>query len=118
MATKAKVMFSDFSAIVSRRLLLVLTLLTVSHGVQAIPPPPPTNVRSILTPAEIVFTWDPAPGAAYYRVLHADSSRRWIPLAQLTGTQVRDPDFPSLPCYYEIHAFNADGEVAPSVNYI
>src|SRR5216110_1597986 len=80
--------------------------LLVIFGLHASPPPSPTNVRSIVLPAEVLVAWDASPDAAYYAVKRGEIDRRWVPLdSHLVTPRVRDTDFHALPCYYEITVF-------------
>ena len=82
----------------------------------------PSNVRAFMLPAEaveILLAWDASPGATYYRVYRAEADRRWRPIASnIREPRFRDTDFlswPSSPCYYQVVAVSAAGEMAASV---
>jgi hypothetical protein len=71
-------------------------------------------LRSQLLPAEVILSWDPSAGAAYYRVRRAKLDRRWAPVTQVLGTRLRDGDFYQLPTYYQVIAYNEAGEAGPA----
>jgi len=71
----------------------------------------PTNVVARVLPAEIVFTWDPVPGADYYQVLRGGPDKRWVPLPTTTNTVCHEGDFTVLPSFYQILAYTAGGEL-------
>jgi hypothetical protein len=84
-------------------------LLTVNST--ATPPPVPSNIKSVVLPAEVLLRWDPSPGADYYRVYLGGPDRRWIPLPDhLREPTFRDTDFTELPSWYQIGAYNNAGE--------
>ena len=82
------------------------------------PPAAPTNVRAIILPAEILFTWDESPGADYYKVYRGGPTRRWVPLSPVTEPRFRDTDFVPLPGYYQISAYNNAGEVSATAPFM
>src|SRR4051812_33169414 len=82
-------------------LLIACSLLLGPRPARAEAPPAPTNFQARITPSEVLLTWDPSPGADYYRIHRATSDRRWVLLPQhLTIPRLRDADFPVLPGYY------------------
>jgi hypothetical protein len=88
------------------------TALFLVTPLEAAPPAQPTNIRAIVLPAEMLFTWDASPGADYYRVDRGGPDRRWVPLPPVTEPRLRDTDFSLLPSYYAIGAYNNAGETA------
>jgi hypothetical protein len=82
-------------------------------------PPAPGNLRATFLPAEVLLSWDGSADVAYYRIYRADLDRRWMPIADHVAVpRYRDGDFRSLPCYYQISAFNAAGESATSPEFL
>ncbi len=63
-------------------------------------------------------TWSAVPGAAGYKVLRSFSaSGPFVQIAQVTSTVYDDPDpalAPGVPVFYQVSAFNAGGESAPT----
>src|SRR5437016_12530776 len=93
-------------------LFLAWSLLLPVLRLPAAPPPTVPNVRAIVLPAEVLLTWEGAPDAAYYGIYRADLDRRWMPIAKpVLAPRYRDTDFRTLPCYYQVAAFNAAGEL-------
>src|SRR5437764_1152940 len=100
-------------------LLLGYGALLFSSVLQASPPSVPANVRVIFLPAEVLLSWDGSPDAAYYGVYRAELDRRWMPIAdRVTVSRFRDTEFRSLPCYYQIKAVNAAGEIAVTPEFL
>src|SRR5260221_1375662 len=74
--------------------------------------PPLTSMRAIALPAEVLLSWDEWPDAAFYGVYRANLDRRWGPIAKnVLVPRYRDTDFETLPCYYQVAAFNAAGDL-------
>lgn len=75
-------------------------------------PFPLVNVRAITLPAEVLLTWDEWPGAVSYGVYRANLDRRWAPIAKnVLAPRYRDSDFQTLPCYYQVAAYDTTGAV-------
>src|SRR2546423_6920621 len=73
---------------------------------------PLTNVRTIALPAEVLLSWDEWPDAAFYGLYRANLDRRWVPIAKnVLVPRYRDTDFQTLPCYYQVAAYNAAGDL-------
>src|SRR5216117_1406304 len=103
----------NFPLAFTRSLLpLALTCLLLP-SLEAAPPPVPANVRWIALPAEVMLIWDGSPEAVYYEVYRAELDRRWMPVDKHVPVPwFRDSDYTSRPCYYQVAAVNAAGEVA------
>lgn len=97
---------------------LGLAITFLSATAYSTPPAAPANVRAIILPAEILFTWDESPGADYYKVYRGGPTRRWVPLSPVTEPRFRDTDFVPLPGYYQIAAYNDAGEVAATAPFV
>src|SRR6185295_18013755 len=94
-------------------LIAVVTCVLSSMAAFATPPPRPTNVRTIVLPAEVLLVWDGSVEVDHYKIYGAGPDRRWRTLAtNVSGTTYRDTDFAEMPYYYQIAAINAAGESA------
>jgi hypothetical protein len=98
--------------------LLAATALFLVTPLEAAPLPLPANIRTIVLPAEVLFTWDASAGADYYKVYRGGPDRRWVPLPPVTEPRFRDTDFLPLPGYYAIGAFNNGGETAVAPEFL
>src|SRR5580765_3131981 len=93
-------------------LFLAWSLLLLPPSLPAGSPPALPIVRAIVLPAEVLLTWDGPPDATYYGIYRADLDRRWMPIAKpVLAPRYRDTDFRTLPCYYQVAAFNGAGEL-------
>src|SRR5947209_2260843 len=100
-------------------LLLSGGLMLLPSRVAATPPAPPANVRAVVLTAEVLLSWQGSSDAAYYRVFRADLDLRWMPIGgQVSVPLYRDGDFRSLPCYYQVVAYNALGELGAAPEFI
>jgi hypothetical protein len=99
-------------------LLLLAGTVLLPMGTKAAPPPAPANIRAVILPAEVLFTWDASPGADYYRLYRGGPTRRWVWLPPVAEPRLRDTDFVPLPGYYQIGAFNNAGQTGTSPEFI
>src|SRR3954469_10166357 len=112
---KDRIMYAFLPKFFNRHVLLFSAFLVATLGAEASPPPAPANLQGIFLPAEIMLSWNPSPGAAYYRVSRAQSNRRWVPFTDVALTRVRDGDFFEGISYYQVIAYNQAGEAGPPV---
>jgi hypothetical protein len=90
-----------------------LNLLLSAISVHGEPPAAPANVQARVSPSEVLLTWEPSAGADYYRIFRSGIDRRWVSLPQhLLVPRFRDPDYPVLPGYYQVAAYNSAGEMS------